>query len=44
MGAPYVILDTFTGNVEATRDPEPTWRMLEAAAERLVNLDRRTVR
>ena len=44
MGAPYVILDTFTGDVEATRDPEPAWRMLEAAAERLVDLGRRAVR
>lgn len=44
MGAPYVVLDTFTGDVEATRDPEPAWRMLEAAAERLLDLDRGSVR
>ena len=44
MGATYVVLDTFTGDVEATRDPEPAWRTLEAAAERLFDLGRRTVR
>src|SRR5262249_23633600 len=44
MGAPYVILDTFTGDVEATRDPEPAWRMLEAAARRLAGLGRPAVR
>jgi probable F420-dependent oxidoreductase len=44
LGAPYVVLDTFTGDVEATRDPEPAWSMLEATAERLLDLDRGTVR
>jgi probable F420-dependent oxidoreductase len=44
MGVPYVVLDTFTGDIEATREPEAAWRMLEAAAERLVDLDRGTVR
>lgn len=44
LGAPYVVLDTFTGDVEATRDPGPAWRMLETAAKRLVDLDRGTVR
>ena len=44
LGAPYVVLDTFTGDVEATRDPAPAWRMLETAAKQLVDLDRGTVR
>ena len=44
LGAPYVVLDTFTGDVEATRDPAPAWRMLETAGKRLVDLDRGTVR
>jgi len=44
LGSPYVVFDTFTGDVEATRDPAPAWRMLETAAEKLVDLDRGTVR
>jgi len=39
-----VVLDTFTGDIEATRDHEPAWLALEATAERLLDLDRRTVR
>jgi probable F420-dependent oxidoreductase len=44
LGASYVVLDTFTGDVEATRNHEPAWLALEAAAERLLDLDRGTVR
>ena len=44
LGAPYVVLDTFTGDVEATRNHEAAWRTLETAAERLLDLDRGTVR
>ena len=44
LDAPYVVLDTFTGDAEATRHPEPAWRMLATAAERLLDLDRGTVR
>ncbi len=44
LGATYVVFDTFTGDVEATRDPEPAWRTLEAAAERLIDLGRGSVR
>jgi len=44
LDAPYVVLDTFTGDVEATRDPAPAWRMLETAATKLIDLDRGTVR
>ncbi len=44
LGAAYVVLDTFTGDIEATRDHEPAWLTLEAAAERLLDLNRGTVR
>jgi len=44
LGATYVVLDTFTGDIEATRDHEPAWLALEAAAERLLDLDRESVR
>jgi hypothetical protein len=44
LGVSYVVLDTFTGDVEATRNHEPAWLTLEAAAERLLDLDRGTVR
>lgn len=44
LGAAYVLLDTFTGDVEAVRRPEPGWRMLATVAERLVDLERGTVR
>jgi probable F420-dependent oxidoreductase len=44
LGASYVVLDTFTGDVEATRNHEPAWLTLEVAAERLLDLDHGTVR
>ena len=44
LGAAYVVLDTFTGDVEATRRPEHAWRMLATVAERLLDLDRGAVR
>jgi probable F420-dependent oxidoreductase len=44
MGAPYVLLDTYDDDPEATRSHEPAWRLLRTAAERLVDLSRGTVR
>jgi probable F420-dependent oxidoreductase len=44
MGAPYVLLDTYYDDPEATRNPEPAWRLLRTAAERLVDLGRGTIR
>jgi hypothetical protein len=44
MGAPYVLLDTYNDDPEATRSHEPAWRLLKTAAERLVDLPRGTIR
>ncbi|HEX9124857.1 MAG TPA: TIGR03619 family F420-dependent LLM class oxidoreductase [Methylomirabilota bacterium] len=44
MGAPYVLLDTYSDDPEATRSHEPAWRSLKTAAERLVDLARGTIR
>ena len=44
LGASYVLLDTFTGDVEATRRPETAWRMLATLAEQIVHLERGTLR
>jgi hypothetical protein len=44
MGAPYVLLDTYSDDPEATRSHEPAWRLLKTAAERLVDLARGTIR
>ncbi len=44
MGAPYVLLDTYYDDPEATRSHEPAWRLLTTAAERLVDLARGTIR
>ena len=44
MGAPYVLLDTYHDDPEATRSPDPAWRLLKTAAERLVDLARGTIR
>jgi probable F420-dependent oxidoreductase len=44
MGAPYILLDTYNDDPEATRSHEPAWRLLKTAAERLVDLGRRTTR
>jgi probable F420-dependent oxidoreductase len=44
LGAPYVVLDTYADDSEATRTPEAGWRLLKTAADRLVDLGRGTVR
>jgi hypothetical protein len=44
LGAPYVLLDTYNDDPEATRSHEPAWRLLKTAAERLVDLPRGTIR
>lgn len=44
MGAPYVLLDTYLDDPEATRSHEPAWRLLRTAAERLVDLGRGSIR
>ena len=44
MGAPYVLLDTYYDDPEATRSHEPAWRLLRTAAARLVDLGRGTLR
>ena len=42
--AAYVVLDTFTGDADGLRRPESAWRMLATVAERLVDLERGTLR
>jgi probable F420-dependent oxidoreductase len=44
LGCPYVLLDTYYDDPEATRSHEPAWRLLRTAADRLVDLGRGTVR
>ena len=44
LGAEYVLLDTYTGDVEATRRHDAAWRMFETVAERVVDLERQTLR
>jgi probable F420-dependent oxidoreductase len=44
LGCAYVLLDFFTGDVEATRNPEGTFRVLEVLKERVLDLPRETVR
>jgi len=44
LGCPSVLLDFFTGDVEATRSPEPYFRILELLKERVLDLPRQTVR
>jgi hypothetical protein len=44
LGAAYVLLDTFTGDADGLRRPEPAWRMLATVAERVVDLERGTLR
>lgn len=43
-GCPYVLLDTFTGDVEATRRTDTAWRMLAEVAEKALDLAGETVR
>jgi probable F420-dependent oxidoreductase len=38
LGAQYVLLDTFCDDVEATRRPEVSWRMLTTLAEEVLDL------
>lgn len=44
LGADYVLLDTYTGEPEATRDTEHSWSMLSTLAERILDLPRQTLR
>jgi len=44
LGCPYVLLDTYYDDPEATRSHEPAWRLVRTAADRLVDLGRGTVR
>ncbi len=44
LGAPYVLLDTYADDPEATRDPEIAWRMLRTVAERALDLPHETIR
>lgn len=44
LGARYVLLDTFTGDVEATRHHETAWRMLAVLAEQVLDLPRQDLR
>jgi probable F420-dependent oxidoreductase len=44
MGAEHVILDWFTGDLEATRDHNHGWRMLAVLAEEALDLDGERVR
>jgi hypothetical protein len=39
-----VLLDTFCDNVEATRHPEASWRMLTMLAEKALDLPRQALR
>jgi hypothetical protein len=39
-----VLLDFFTGDVEATRDSAPSFRVLETLAENVLDLPRETLR
>ncbi len=44
LGCTYVLLDFFTGDVEATRDPEPYFRVLETMREQVLDLPGQTLR
>jgi probable F420-dependent oxidoreductase len=44
LGADYVLLDTFTGDIEATRRHEASFSMLTAIAEKVVDLKNGTLR
>jgi probable F420-dependent oxidoreductase len=44
LGCSHVVLDTFTGDVEATANPEHAWRMYETLAEKIFDLGREAVR
>jgi hypothetical protein len=44
LGCTYVLLDFFTGDVEATRRLEPIWRNMAALADQVLDLPRETLR
>ena len=44
LGCPYVLLDTFYDDIEATRHPETSWRMLATVAEKALDLANESVR
>jgi len=44
LDAQYVLLDTFYDDVEATRHPEASWRMLTTLAEKALDLPREALR
>ncbi|MGE3539910.1 MAG: LLM class F420-dependent oxidoreductase [Candidatus Tectimicrobiota bacterium] len=44
MGVPYVLLDTFYDDVEATRQTETAWQMYLTLAEKVLDLPHETVR
>ncbi len=44
LGCPYVLLDFFTGDVEATRQSAPYFRVMEALAGSILDLPRETLR
>ena len=44
LGADYVLLDTYTDDVEATLNHEAGWRMLTVLAEKAFDLGRQTLR
>ncbi len=44
LGCTYVLLDTFRDDIEASRNLEEQWRMIAVMAERVLDLDRETVR
>ena len=44
LGADYVLLDTYLGDPEATKDQETPWRMLSTLAEEVLDLGRESLR
>ena len=44
LGCAYVLLDTFYDDIEATRHPETSWRMLATVAEKALDLANESVR
>jgi probable F420-dependent oxidoreductase len=44
LGCPYVLLDFFTGDVEATRRLEPTWRVMATLADTVFDLPQQSLR
>ena len=44
LGCPYVLLDFFTGDLEATRDSAPYFRAMETLSAKVLDLPRETLR